>query len=259
MSREIGALTEQLSRPTAEDIVSGLNWLMDGGMTYPPSISSDKAIGEYVSVLKDVPSCGLRKSLTKLKRGLYENISLDFVPTPASLAAMSRAEAKVTIDDLARLKGKQSTLSDIATANGPRLPSSAKHQFRDLRIVHRQRSEELSKQGYRLVAESITSDAFLSLGKSRAIPAGSIHLWAIDEVWAPSAVAHLVDIHRIEAKKRTDTDENEPLTAEKAEYWSKINDLKDAKEVTSEQMAFRRKIESDLQEVEPDNAGKTAA
>jgi hypothetical protein len=39
---------------------------------------------------------------------------------------------------------------------------------------------------------------------------------------------------------------NEPISPEKAEYWQKIQALKDAPEITAEQQAFRRKIEMDM-------------
>lgn len=39
----------------------------------------------------------------------------------------------------------------------------------------------------------------------------------------------------------------EPMTADQAEYWSKINALRDAPEVTAEQMAHRRKIATELE------------
>jgi hypothetical protein len=57
--------------------------------------------------------------------------------------------------------------------------------MKDLRIVHRQRADELAAQGFVLVGDGVTAEAFGRMAKNRTIPAGSRHLWAIDEVWAP--------------------------------------------------------------------------
>lgn len=51
----------------------------------------------------------------------------------------------------------------------------------------------------------------------------------------------------------------EPMDAERAEYWSKIAALKDAPSISEEQQAFRRKINADLDEVRPDDAGRAVA
>lgn len=52
---------------------------------------------------------------------------------------------------------------------------------------------------------------------------------------------------------------SEPLTDEKAEYWAKINALKDAGNVSAEQRAFRGKITADLQAHEPAPQPETAS
>lgn len=209
----------------------------------PRGVDADDLLGGYLVALEGLLPSALKSVVIQLVKGTWHE-EVKFCPRPPELANMVRSEQR-----------------RVEAMNRQRLPPPAAvpHQFRDLRIVHQQRAEELSRQGYRLIAESITADAFMNLGKSRAIPAGSIHLWAIDEVWAPSAVAHLVDIHRVEAKKRLEENSPEPMTQEKAEYWSKIGDLKDAPNVTAEQMGFRRKIEADLEDVKPDDAGREVA
>ncbi len=122
--------------------MAGLSWLMDGGMSYPRSIAKEKAIEEYVKVLVAVPSCGLRKAMHKLKHGHYENINLDFIPTPANMAAMARAEAKATVDDLNRLREKQSTLSDLAETKPAAPDEAARERVRRLRESFKRQHEE---------------------------------------------------------------------------------------------------------------------
>ena len=209
----------------------------------PRGVDADELLRGYLVALEGLLPGALKSVVLHLVRGTWHD-EVKFCPRPPELANMVRFEQR-----------------RVEAMNRQRLPAPAavEHSFRDLSVVHRQRAGELSKKNYRLIAESINADAFLSLGKSRAIPAGSIHLWAIDEVWAPAEVAHLVDINRVEAKKRAEESSLDPMTSEKAEYWSKIGDLKDAPTVTAEQMGFRRKIETDLKEIKPDDAGRTAA
>lgn len=52
---------------------------------------------------------------------------------------------------------------------------------------------------------------------------------------------------------------HEPMSAEKAEYWSQIQQLPDWFEVGAEQMAFRRKIANEMAEAQPEEAKSDAA
>lgn len=49
---------------------------------------------------------------------------------------------------------------------------------------------------------------------------------------------------------------HEPISPEKAEYWEKIQSLKDAPEITAEQQAFRRKISNDISATEMKRAAE---
>ena len=98
-------------------------------MAYPPSIPEGKRSEAYLAVLSSVPSCGLRKALTKLRNGEYENINLAFIPLPAELAAMSRAEAKAEREDLLRLRETKQTFDD-RTAEAPKVDEAAKARIR---------------------------------------------------------------------------------------------------------------------------------
>ncbi|PSS59883.1 hypothetical protein C6558_36275 [Ensifer sp. NM-2] len=51
---------------------------------------------------------------------------------------------------------------------------------------------------------------------------------------------------------------HEPMSPEKAEYWAKISELPDWWQVGAEQMAFRRKIEGEMAEVQPEEQSNAA-
>jgi hypothetical protein len=178
LSQEIGALTDQLRRPSAEDIASGINWLMDGGMQYPPSIDAANAIDEYVFVLKDIPSCGLRKALTKLKRGQYENVNIDFIPIPAKLAALSTAEASGVIDQLSRLKGRKETLEDLAEK--PRGQSASSRSYPDGYVPPAVMAMRKKYEGRKVLAQDIEMGAF----KPKEWPEGTCYVPILGMVFA---------------------------------------------------------------------------
>ncbi|EHK79092.1 hypothetical protein SM0020_05205 [Sinorhizobium meliloti CCNWSX0020] len=119
----------------------------------------------------------------KLKRGEYENINKAFIPQPAELAAMAHAECRLIREDRIR---KQETLRAIEDSVSRRLPSS--HGLMDLRVTQRERAIALAEEGFVRVAEGVDHLEFAHLAKSRELPAGSVHLWAIDVVWTPIAV-----------------------------------------------------------------------
>lgn len=50
----------------------------------------------------------------------------------------------------------------------------------------------------------------------------------------------------------------DPMSAEKAEYWAKIQDLPDWYEIGADHMAFRRKIEREMAEVQPEEQSNAA-
>lgn len=93
LEREITALTEQLSPAGPDDIAKAIASLMDGGMLFPQSIKAVDPVEEYRIVLKGVPICGLRAAFIKLKCGEYDDLNPAFIPLPAALARLARAEA----------------------------------------------------------------------------------------------------------------------------------------------------------------------
>lgn len=59
------------------------------------------------------------------------------------------------------------------------------NDWKDYRIIQRQRAQELQRQGYVLIAEGITREEFTLKCRSKELPVKAIHLWAIDEAYAP--------------------------------------------------------------------------
>lgn len=62
----------------------------------------------------------------------------------------------------------------------------------------------------------------------------------------------------VEARRKVDAQGGmnhgtaEEMTPERAEYWEAISGLTDRQAITDEQMAFRRKIQSDMADVAPE-------
>ncbi|WP_051000025.1 hypothetical protein [Sinorhizobium fredii] len=194
MNQEIGALTEQLAPADEALIARAVDALKRGGMNAPAGIAPEDILSEYAIALDGVARYGLVTAITKLKRGEYDSVKPAFMPTPAELAAIARIEAKPLREDRNR---KQETLNALAERVRRAVQMSSSPVPRDLQIVQRERSAELASQGYVLIAEGVTHDAFASLAKSRSIPARSRHLWALDEVWAPAVAAGQIDMRKV--------------------------------------------------------------
>jgi len=94
-------------------IVEALHKLKAGGMMVPKTIAAEDFIEEYSIALNGVPVHGLAVVVAKLKRGEYPNIPVEFMPLPAALAAMARAETKTIVDDLVRVRERKETLLDL--------------------------------------------------------------------------------------------------------------------------------------------------
>lgn len=136
----------------------------------PRGVDADELLGGYLVALEGLLPSTLKSVVIHLIRGTwYEDVK--FCPRPPELANMVRQEQR-RIDAMTR----------------PRLPKPEpiQQQFKDLRITHRQRSEELQKSGFVFVCNA-GNEKFTSMAKRRELPAGSIHLWAIDEIWAPAS------------------------------------------------------------------------
>jgi len=193
LSREIGALTDQLRPAEADAISKYLLSMRKAGMSVPTGMKPEDLESVYGYALSDVPAFGLKRAVEKIIKGEYP-IKNGFIPLPPELAAMARAEAKTVRDDLTRLREKEATIRDLQ--NKPE-PASEDARARVRSMLGRFRSEHEA---------------------SKAQARGVVH--------------------------------QEPMTEDRAAYWGKIKDMKDADEVSAEQQAFRRKVDTDLSTVE---------
>jgi hypothetical protein len=116
----------------------------------------------------------IQNTINSLRRGEIEDASKQWCPRPPELASFVRAEQK-------RLEAIHSRPAvSYAPVDVP---------FKDWRVIHRQRANDLQAAGFGLFRKEVTIDIF-SLGcRRRAWPAGSIWFWCIEEVWAPPAAA----------------------------------------------------------------------
>ncbi len=154
---------------------------------------------------------------------------------------MANAECRIIREDRIR---KQETLRAIEDSVSRTLPSA--DGLMDLRVEQRERANELAAQGFFLVAQGVDHLEFANLARSRELPPRSVHLWAIDEAWSPIAVR--VNRRRIHTRLNV---QPEPISPERADELARMLALPDASEVTAEQMAYRRKVQSEIEAAEP--------
>ena len=159
----------KLRHPMTDEIASGLAWLMKVGMAYPTTIPPGEEVAAYVAVLSNVPSCGLKKALTKLRNGEYENIERAFIPRPPELAAMARAEAKMERDDLVRLRDTKRTL-DERSQETAKVSEEGKARIRKMLEEYRA-SHRLAKEAERgNVVPEVTPERIDMLTRIMALP-----------------------------------------------------------------------------------------
>ncbi len=253
---EITALTEKLSPCGIDEVGKCIASLMDAGMMIPASIQAEDPIEEYRIALKGVPIHGLRTVFVKLKRGEYEIQNRAFLPIPGEMAAMANLECRSLREERMRASEMIKAARENAEFGSPTL---TRFGLKDLRVTHQERARELAGHGYVKVADGINQQMFGSLAKSRGLPAGSVLLWAIDEVWAPQAVARYVDLTKVESSKRMAVRERETLSPERAYELEKMLALPDAKDISAEQMAYRRRVEQELDTAEGHEEASHAA
>lgn len=243
LEREISALTEKLSPCGGDEVGKCIASLMDAGMMIPASIQAADPIEEYRIALKVVPIHGLRTVFVKLKRGEYDLPNRSFLPIPSEMAAFALAECRSLREERMRASEMIKAARENAEFGSPTM---SRFGLKDLRVTHQERARALAGHGYVKVADGINQQMFGSLAKSRGLPAGSVLLWAIDEVWAPEAVARYVDLSRVESSKRMAAPERETLSPERAAELEKMLALPDANDIRAEQMAYRSLVENEV-------------
>jgi hypothetical protein len=139
----------------------------------PRGVDADELLGGYLIALEGLLPSTLKAVTVHLVKGTWFE-EVKFCPRPPELANMVRHEQR-RLDAMSR----------------PRLPAPATvpQPFKDLRITQRLRAEELERAGYVFIGECKGHDQFAAQAKKRLLPSGAVHLWAIDQIWAPRAVA----------------------------------------------------------------------
>lgn len=159
----------QLRAPSTDEILVGLKWLLDAGIAYSVTLAPGEQSAAYLSILKGVPMCGLRRALTKFRNGEYENANYAFIPLPAELAAMARAEAKAERDDLVRLRDTKRTL-DERSQEPAKVSEEGKARIRKMLEEYRA-SHRLAKEAERgNVVPEVTPEKIAMLSRIMALP-----------------------------------------------------------------------------------------
>lgn len=192
----------------------------------PRGTDPESLLALYFIALEGLPLQAVQSVVTKIVKGLWPE-PVTYCPRPPDLANMVRREYA--------LMREHSKLTVSA------LP--VPHRFRDLRVEHRERTCELATLGYVMIADGITRDTFHK--NKAAWPSGALHKWAIDEVWAPAAAEF--DATKIEVAPTEVADEtHEPISSERAQDIARMLAIPNAKNVTAEQLAYRRRREAEL-------------
>lgn len=108
---EITALTERLKPATEDHVADAIGSLLASGLALPSAMDPKKAPAVYAFALANVSSSALKRAVTKLIRGEYDNVNRAFMPSAPELAALARGEAKIIMDDLARAKLKRDSMT----------------------------------------------------------------------------------------------------------------------------------------------------
>lgn len=195
----------------------------------PRGTDAEGLLTGYFVALEGLPLNAVQSVVMKLVKGTWSE-PVTFCPRPPELATMVRKEYEF-----------MRARSAPAVSHLP-----APHSFKDLRVTHRERARELAGKGFVKVAEGVDHLEFAQLARSRELPAGAVHLWAIDEVWSPIAVR----VNRKSINERLSAKEP-AMSPERAADLARMLALPDAKEITAEQMEYRRKIETELNGEEP--------
>ncbi len=166
---QITEAENQLRAPVTDEIIAGLKWLLDAGISYSITLPNGEEETAYMAILKGVPMCGLRRALTKFRNGEYQNMNYSFIPLPAELAAMARAEAKMERDDLVRLRDTKRTL-DERSQETAKVSEEGKARIRKMLEEYRA-SHRLAKEAERgQVVPEVTPEKIAMLSRIMALP-----------------------------------------------------------------------------------------
>lgn len=131
-------------------------------------------LDSYCFALSEFSNDAIWAAVNNLRAGKIEEASKNFCPKAPELAGYVRTE-QARIDAMNRPKA---------------IPYKPKpSEFKDWRIVHRERASEMQRQGFVLHAKGIELTDFKAKGERRIFPAGTVFLWSIQEAWGPQEAA----------------------------------------------------------------------
>ncbi|WP_234840044.1 hypothetical protein [Sinorhizobium meliloti] len=197
LQQQITATAERL-RPCGDDgVAKALKTLQTAGLALASTISPSDAQTVYGYALAGLSHEALTTACKKLIRGEYNIDRKAFIPIPAELAAMVRAEQRLISEEHVRLKDTIASIELSRPENGTADDPEARARVRKM------------LEGFR---------SWRQAEKEKETRGG------IPEM---------------------------PPSPEEIERWKKIMDLPDARSVSAEQMAYRRKVEMDIDAAEP--------
>lgn len=203
LQQQITATAERL-RPCGDDgVAKALKTLQTAGLALSSTIAPGDAQTVYSYALAGLSHEALTTTCKKLIRGEYNIDRKAFIPIPAELAAMVRAEQRLISEEHVRLRDTIASIELLRPDNGT--PEDPEARARVRRML----------EGFRS--------------------------------W-----------HQTEKEKTRGYAPEMPPSPEEIERWQKIMSLPDAKNLSAEQMAYRRKIEMDIDAVEPTDEERAA-
>ena len=130
----------------------------------------------YLAALQDCSATAIELTVEALIAGKIEEANPKYCPSTAELGKFTRIEQR-----------------RIEIANTPKpIPyQPVPHNFKDWRIIQRNRADDLRAQGWKLVAENIGIDDAVIAGKRRRHRPGTLWFWALAESWSPPVVQEM--------------------------------------------------------------------
>lgn len=189
-------------------------------MPTPRGIDADALLAGYLIALEGQPLEALQSVVIKLVKGTWSE-EVKFCPRPPEIANMVREEAR---------RIREASTPMIAYRPAEKLPMVALMQkkYADRKVL----------------AENIERDGF----RPTDWPIGACFVPLLGKVFAPEEAKpeKKKSVAYTDFRKRREPPRafHEPI--QDVEYWEKINAIKDAPNLTEEQVSFRRKIGKQL-------------
>ncbi|QIG68248.1 hypothetical protein EVB56_057 [Rhizobium phage RHph_Y1_10] len=182
----------------------------------PRGIDADALLAGYLLALESQPLEALQSVVLKLVKGTWPE-EVKFCPRPPELANMVREEAR-------RIREASAPMLTYRPAEKPPMVALMQKKYADRKVL----AENIDRDGFRPVDWPVGACFVPLLGK----------VFAAEE--AKPAKKESGAYSHFRKMREPPRAFHEPI--QDVDYWEKINAIKDAPNLTEEQMAFRRKI-----------------